>query len=183
MSGSVLTYDPKSVTIIVCGYIIPGLVSISLNWKSSVFSVRKGIRGVHTRVYTPDRQATLILEVLPTSTTNDVFSQIVLQDSANHAGLLSVMLKDTSGTSRFSTNNAYMATFPDLAFNANGITTRKWQVEILSFDEDPVMVGGNASHGIDVSDILSSALSGAQGLLSDAEGLVSSGLDSVAGFF
>lgn len=176
MSGSVLTYDPNSVTIIVCGYIIPGLVSINLQWKSEVFSVHRGIRGVHTRVYNPDRQATLVLELLPTSVANDVFTSIVLQDAANHAGLLEVSLKDTSGTSRFTTKNAYLHTFPDLAFNAEGIITRKWEIEILSFVLASGNIGGNASNGIDITDILS-------GALSSAEGLVNDGLGAISGYF
>src|SRR6185503_19712184 len=113
MSGNVLTYDPSSVTIIVCGYVIPGVVSINLQWKSEVFTIQRGIRGSHTRVYNNDRQATLVLELLPTSIANDVFTSIVLQDAANHSGLLEVSLKDTSGTSRFTTTNAYLRTFPD----------------------------------------------------------------------
>lgn len=176
MSGSVLTYDPSSVTIIVAGYIIPGVVSLNLQWKSEVFSVRKGIRGQHTRVYSPDRYSTLVVELLPTSVANDVFTSIVLQDAAAHSGLLEVSLKDTSGTSRFTTSSAYLRTFPDLSFNAEGITTRKWEIEILSFVVASGNIGGNAANGIDITDILSSAADKAMGLIDD-------GLDSVAGYF
>lgn len=176
MSGSVLTYDPSSVTIIVCGYQIPGIVSVCLQWKSEVFSVHKGIRGVHTRVYNPDRQATLVLELLPTSIANDVFTDIVLQDAQSHAGLLEVSLKDTSGTSRFTTTNAYLHTFPELAFNVEGLITRKWEIEILSFVTGSGNVGGNASNGIDITDIIS-------GAMSSAKGLVDNGLDAISGYF
>lgn len=172
MSGSVLTYDPSSVTIIVCGYIIPGLVSVSLQWKSSVFSTRKGIRGIHTRVYTPDRNATLCLEVLPSSVANDVFTEIVLQDAANHAARLEVMLKDISGTSRFKTTDAYIPTFPELTFNADGIITRKWEIEILSFVKNSGNIGGNSGNGVDITDILN-----------NAGKMVSQGLDDVASYF
>jgi len=157
MSGSVLTYDPSSVTIVICGFVVPGLVSISLQWKSEVFTPVKGIRGQHTRVYNKDRYATLQLELLPTSIANDVFSDIVLQDALYKTGRLEVMLKDTSGTSRFTTTDAYFKAFPELSFNAEGITTRKWEVDILSFVSNSGNVGGNASNGIDITDILSGA--------------------------
>lgn len=176
MSGSVLTYDPSSVTIIVAGYIIPGVVSLNLQWKSEVFSVYKGIRGQHTRVYNPDRYSTLVVEVLPTSVANDVFTSIVLQDAQAHSGLLEVSLKDTSGTSRFTTSNAYLRTFPDLSFNAEGITTRKWEIEILSFVTASGNIGGNASNGIDITDILNSSAERATSLIDD-------GLNTVAGYF
>lgn len=175
MSGNVLTYDPSSVTIIVCGYIVTGLVSVSLQWKSEVFSVRRGIRGQHTRVYSPDRQAVLVLELLPTSVTNDLFTSIVLQDAGNHAGRLEVTLKDTAGTSRFTTTNSFLHTFPEMTFS-DGISTRKWEVEILSFNTGTGNVGGNAQNGIDINDILSGALSTAKGLVAD-------GLDVAQGFF
>lgn len=176
MSGSVLTYDPSSVTIIVAGYVIPGVVSLNLQWKSEVFSVHKGIRGQHTRVYSPDRYSTLVVELLPTSIANDVFTSIVLQDAQAKSGLLEVSLKDTSGTSRFTTSSAYLRTFPDLSFNAEGITTRKWEIEILSFVTASGNIGGNASNGIDITDILNSASERASGLLDD-------GLNSVASYF
>lgn len=177
MSGSVLTYDPSSVTISVCGWIVPGIVSISLQWKSEVFSVRKGIRGVHTRVYNPDRQATLVLEVLPTSIANDVFTDIVLQDAQSQSALLDpVSLKDSSGTSRFTTSQAFLKTFPELSFNAEGVMTRKWEIEILTFVTGSGNVGGNASNGIDITDILSGAMSSAKDLVSD-------GLGAVSGYF
>ena len=175
MSGNVLTYDPSSVTISVCGYIVTGLMSASLVWKSEVFSVRRGIRGSHTRVYNADRQSTLVLELLPTSITNDVFTSIVLQDAENHAGRLEVMLKDTSGTSRFTTVDAYIHSFPDMTFTSDGISTRRWEIEILSFVRASGNVGGNAQNGIDINDILSGALSSAKGLVAD-------GLDVAAGF-
>lgn len=176
MSGSVLTYDPSSVTIIVAGYVIPGVVSLNLQWKSEVFSVRKGIRGQHTRVYSPDRYSTLTVELLPTSVANDVFTSIVLQDAAAHAGLLEVSLKDSSGTSRFTTSSAYLRTFPDLSFNAEGIFTRRWEIEILSFVTGSGNVGGNASNGIDINDLLSGAANKVSGLIDD-------GLGAVAGYF
>jgi hypothetical protein len=176
MSGSVLTYDPSSVTIIVAGYVIPGVVSLNLQWRSEVFSVHKGIRGQHTRVYSPDRYSTLVVELLPTSVANDVFTSIVLQDAQAHSGLLEVSLKDTSGTSRFTTSSAYLRTFPDLSFNAEGITTRKWEIEILSFVTASGNIGGNASNGIDITDIFNSA--------SDkVTDFIDGGLDSVAGYF
>jgi hypothetical protein len=176
MSGSVLTYDPSSVTIIVAGYVIPGVVSLNLQWKSEVFHVHKGIRGQHTRVYSPDRYSTLIVELLPTSVANDVFTSIVLQDAQAHSGLLEVSLKDSSGTSRFTTSSAYLRTFPDLSFNAEGITTRRWEIEILSFVLGSGNIGGNASNGIDIADLLS-------GAASKIGGLVDNGIDAVAGYF
>lgn len=173
MSGNVLTYDPSSVILSVCGYIIPGIVSLTLQWKSEVFTTHKGIRGVHTRVYNPDRYSTLVVELLPTSVANDVFTSIVLQDAASHSGLLEVSMKDTSGTSRFTTSQAYMHTFPEMSFNAEGITTRRWEIEILSFVTASGNVGGNASNGIDINDILSGALSSASDLVDDSLGAIS----------
>ena len=176
MSGNVLTYDPASVNIIICGYKIPGLVSVSLRWDSEIFTPYKGIRGVHTRVYNQDRKCTLILELLPSSIANDVFSQIVLQDAAYNSGRLEIFMNDTSGTTRFESVEAYLRTFPEVTFNAEGINTRKWEVEILSFVSGSGNVGGNASNGIDINDILSKAMS-------SVDGAISSGLDAISGYF
>lgn len=177
MSGNVLTYDPASVTINIAGWIVPGVVSVGLQWQSEVFAIKKGIRGQHTRVYNPDRYAILNIELLPTSIANDVFSEIVRQDSQTFSSLLTPLaLKDSSGTSQFSASQAYIHSYPEMSFNAEGVTTRKWEIEILSFDSTGVTIGGNATNGIDIADILNGAMTSAKDLVSD-------GMAAVANYF
>lgn len=167
MSGSVLTYDPTSVTIIIAGYILTGVTSVSLEWKSVPFRVQKGIRGINTRIYNQDRHATLNIDLLQTSISNDVLSQIIQQDAAFKSGRLEVSVKDVKGTTHFTATNTFVAGWPNVTFDKEGIENRRWQIEILSFVQGNV--GGNAQNGVDINDILNGAIPDA--------------IDSITGFF
>ncbi|MND61434.1 hypothetical protein D3C80_526930 [compost metagenome] len=170
MSGSVLTYDPQSVKIIISDYVIPGAVSVGVEWKSKPFTVIKGIRGSYTRVRNTNMGATIAIELLPTSIGNDVMSQIITQDRINSSARVEIVVKDTAGTTLIQSTEAFVSGFPNVRYDAEGIQTHRWDIEVLSFVTNNI--GGNAQNGIDINDILSKPLatieSFADGLLSTA---------------
>jgi hypothetical protein len=164
MAGDILTYAPSTVTLVLCGYVLTGIVSVSLQWKSSPFTVRRGIRGQHTRTGSKDRQSTVTIEVLQTSITNDILSEILEQDTRNYSGRLEFSVKDASGTTQWASTQCFLRAWPDASLSGE-IQTRKWDVEILSFISGKI--GGNARQGFDLLDSFNGA----------AE-YVSSGIDS-----
>lgn len=166
MAGDILTYAPSAVTLVLCGYVLTGVVNINLKWNSSPFTVKKGIRGQHTRIGSRDRQATCLIEVLQTSITNDILSSILDQDTTNYSGRLEFEVKDTSGTSHWHSTQCFLKAWPDTNFGCE-LETRKWEIEILSFNS--IKVGGNARQGFDLFDSFSGA--------SD---YISNGVDSLA---
>lgn len=149
MAGDVLTYSPSNVTLVLCGYVLTGVVSVALQWKSSPFTVKRGIRGQHTRIGTKDRQSTVTIEVLQTSITNDILSEILEQDTRNYSGRLEFSVKDASGTTQWATTQCFLKAWPDASFSGD-IQTRKWEIEILSYISGAI--GGNARQGFDVLD-------------------------------
>jgi hypothetical protein len=166
MAGDILTYAPSTVTLVLCGYVLTGVVSVSLQWKSTPFTVRRGIRGQHTRTGSKDRQSTVTIEVLQTSITNDILSEILEQDTRNYSGRLEFSVKDSSGTTQWATTQCFLRAWPDAAFSGE-IQTRKWDVEILSYISGKI--GGNARQGFDLLDSFNGA----------AE-YISNGVDSLA---
>lgn len=154
MAGDILTYAPSTVTLVLCGYVLTGVVSVQLTWKSSPFTVKRGIRGQHTRIGTKDRQSTCTIEVLQTSITNDILSEILEQDTRNYSGRLEFSVKDASGTSQWATTQCFLRAWPDASFSG-GIETRKWDIEILSFISGKI--GGNARQGFDLLDSFNGA--------------------------
>lgn len=154
MAGDILTYAPSTVTLVLCGYVLTGVVSISLQWKSSPFTVKRGIRGQHTRIGTKDRQSTCTIEVLQTSITNDILSEILEQDTRNYSGRLEFSVKDASGTTQWATTQCFLRAWPDASFSS-AIETRKWDVEILSYISGKI--GGNARQGFDLLDSFNGA--------------------------
>jgi hypothetical protein len=154
MAGDILTYAPSTVTLVLCGYVLTGVVSVSLQWKSSPFTVRRGIRGQHTRTGSKDRQSTVTIEVLQTSITNDILSEILEQDTRNYSGRLEFSVKDASGTTQWATTQCFLRGWADASFSGE-IQTRKWDIEILSFISGKI--GGNARQGFDLLDSFNGA--------------------------
>lgn len=154
MAGDILTYAPSTVTLVLCGYVLTGVVSISLQWKSSPFTVKRGIRGQHTRIGTKDRQSTCTIEVLQTSITNDILSEILEQDTRNYSGRLEFSVKDASGTTQWATTQCFLRAWPDASYSSQ-LETRKWDIEILSYISGKI--GGNARQGFDLLDSFNGA--------------------------
>lgn len=147
MSAPVLTYAPSDVTIILCGYTLGGIISVELQWNSRPFTFHRGIRGVHTRTFNKDMNATIRLECQQTSVTNDVLSQIITQDRRNKSARLDVVVKDTGGTTMYQANQAYIPAYPSVKLS-KGFENRVWEIEVFDFTD--VSVGGNSRAGFDL---------------------------------
>lgn len=161
MANDILTYSPADVNIVLCGYTLTGVSSITLRWKSRPFTVHKGIRGQHTRVYNSDLQATIVLDILQTSITNDILTDILVQDRRLKSGRLELQVKDVGGTTAYQTTDCFLAAYPDVKHH-NGLELRTWEIEVLSWTDGGL--GGNAKEGIDLFDSINGAydyLSGA----------------------
>lgn len=155
MASDVLTYSPSDVNIVLCGYTLTGIDSVTLKWKSRPFTVHRGIRGQHTRVYNPDLQATIVLDVLQTSITNDILTNILIQDRRVKSGRLELAVNDTGGTTNYQSTDCFLAAYPDVK-HYNGLELRTWEIEVLSWTDG--QLGGNAKAGIDVFDTVTGAL-------------------------
>lgn len=150
MASDVLTYSPSDVTIIVCGYVLTGVVSVTLNWKGAKpFTVHRGIRGRHTRVYNPDLYATVTVELLQTSITNNIFTSILVQDRRLRSARIEFSVNDKSGSTFYQTSEAFLGAYPDIGLSGD-LQTYKWEIECLDFFDGGV--GGNARQGFDVLD-------------------------------
>lgn len=173
MSTPVLTYSPEDVTIILCGYTLGGILSIELRWQSRPFTFHRGIRNVHTRTFNKDMCATIHIEVMQTSVTNDVMSQILTQDRRNKSARLDVTVQDVGGTTMYQANQAYIPAYPNVKFS-RGFETRIWEIEI--FDLTDAFVGGNSRAGFDL-------FSSVDGALDFLGGAVDTALDTVSNTF
>jgi hypothetical protein len=142
MPAPVKTYKPSDLKLIIAGsYQVGGIVSISVTFPER-YKIVKGIKGQHTRVRNQDTSATVTVELLQTSVSNDVLSSIVSKDILTGAGRLSLSIQDTAGTSRFETTNAFVTTYPQTSYS-NELTTRTWTFQML--DTNIILVGGNTT--------------------------------------
>lgn len=140
-SFTVNTYSAKDVSLSFGGYQIAGWDSISITRASPSFVTVKGIRGKHTRVPSGDTSATITVSVLQTSPSNDVLSEVHRLDIENGTGRLDVMLKDSSGKSVFSSDEAYITSYPETTFSG-GFEYRSWTIYCQTTKS--YNVGGNS---------------------------------------
>ncbi len=156
MASNTLTYSPADVKLILCGYILTGIVSVTLQWKGAKpFIVHRGIRGKHTRVFNPDLYATVTVEVLQTSITNDIFTSTLVQDRRNQSARLEFSVNDKSGTTFYQSTECFVTAYPDIVLNGD-IGTYKWEIECLDFIDGGI--GGNARQGFDLFDSAAGAI-------------------------
>lgn len=156
MASDILTYSPADVKLILCGYILTGIVSVTLQWKGAKpFKVVRGIRGNHTRVFNRDLYATVVVEVLQTSITNDIFTSTLVQDRRNKSARLEFSVNDKSGTTFYQSTECFIGSYPDISLSGD-LQTYKWEIECLDFIDGGI--GGNARQGFDLFDSANGAI-------------------------
>lgn len=152
-SFTVQTYSPKDVILTVGGYQLTGWQSVSVSRSVKGFAVIRGIRGKNTRVKNVDTSATITLSLLQTAQGNDVLSYIHELDLEEGTARIALLLKDRSGRSVFSSNEAFITGYPTATFSGQ-FEYRNW--ELFCQTTGTYTVGGNAKPA---TDLLDSALS------------------------
>ena len=137
-------------THIISGYSEDAMVSIARN--SPTFEIFVSADNQPTRVYKSNTSATVTLTLNQTSVSNDVLSQLYINDknSRNSTGLFQIQILDMSGRSRYTSGQAFIAVVPDSAFS-NSIQTRDWQIFCNDME---TIIGGNALIGDDDANTL-----------------------------
>lgn len=141
----VKTYSPSDICIYLAGggYRVTGLVSVSIAFPTERFKIVRGIKGQNVRVRNQDTSCSISIEVLQTSTANDVFNDILSQDIVTGLGRLDLILEDISGNSKVSSNNCFISNYPETRFS-NELETRTWVIHML--DTDIIQISGNSQN-------------------------------------
>lgn len=131
------------------GYQVTGWQSITVSRTVKGFNVIRGIRGKNTRVANVDTSATITISLLQTSQGNDVLSYIHELDLEEGTARIALMLKDRSGRSVFSSNEAFITGYPTASFSGQ-FEYRNW--ELFAQTTATYTVGGNAKPATDLLD-------------------------------
>lgn len=124
---TVNSFSPKDVQLVVAGYVITGWERISIARSVKGFTAVRGIRGKITRVRNRDSSATITFPLLQTSQSNEVMSYIHELDLTEQTGRLSIILRDKSGKSVFSSDEAYITGYPAVTYSG-GFEYRTWEI-------------------------------------------------------
>lgn len=125
-SFTVNTYSPKDVILTIGGYQITGWQRITITRPLGFYTI-KGIRGKHTRVANKDTSATISLGIIQSVQSNEVLSYIHDADLSEGTGRISLMLKDNSGKSVFSSDEGYITGYPTVTFSGQ-FEDRPWNI-------------------------------------------------------
>lgn len=131
-SFTVATYNPSEVSLTLGGYTLSGWDRISISRRTDSFKPIYGIRGKHTRVRsggknTNDSSCFISITLSQESQANDVLSEIHSQDIAQGTARIALTLKDESGTSVFSSKEAYILSFANAEYSID-FGTREWRI-------------------------------------------------------
>ncbi|MNQ35952.1 hypothetical protein D3C85_494590 [compost metagenome] len=142
MAFEVNTYSPKDVSLAFSGYVLTGWNTITVSRNTNAYTTVRGIRGKNTRVRNVDTSATISFSCLQTSDSNDIMSSIHAIDIATGSARIELTLKDASGTSLFSSKEAYIQGYPESTFSGD-FSYRVWTINCLT-TESTWNVGGNS---------------------------------------
>lgn len=121
------TYSPDSVDLIIAGYKVFGWDNITLQRTKQGFTPYEGIRNKSSRTRNTTTSATLSLSIIQSCPVNDVLSKVHDLDLQYGTGRLVITLKDKSGRSLFSTNDAFITGYPAAAYTSE-LEYRVWNI-------------------------------------------------------
>lgn len=111
------------------------------------FDSYTGIDNVTTRIFKANTMAKVTVSLQQTSASNDVLSQLYINDknSRNSSGLFTLTVKDGSGRSIYFAQEAWVGVVPNSKFGS-GMNTREWVLQCARMDS---FIGGNAKISAD----------------------------------
>lgn len=153
---TISTYDPEAVYLTIGEQIVTNWNIISVTRDSFPILTVKGIRGKHTRVISYDMSATIRLTIPASSEWNSMLSSVLTSDITQGTARLSIMLKDTGGTSLVKSEEAFVVNFADISFDSS-LSERVWVIQCLTTTD--YNVGNTTTPTGSILDAVSSGIS------------------------
>lgn len=141
----VRTYDSSQVVLTVGGAVISGFAEgtfITVERDDQNFTKVIGADGTASRRKTTNRSGSLTLTLSQTSPSNDVLSALMVKDE-DGSGVVPVLLKDNSGSTRIFSSAAWIQGMPTIEFSGE-LTNREWVIEMAYIEAE---LAGNAALG------------------------------------
>lgn len=111
------TYDPQKVTVSVANITITGYATgsfVKVSRDEDAFVKTVGADGLVARTRNANRAGSIEVTLLQSSPSNDALSALALLDETSGTGVGAAQVKDVSGTSIASAQNAWVKKLPDM---------------------------------------------------------------------
>jgi len=125
------TYDPKQVVVIIGGHIVSGYADgtfVNVERNEDSFALTVGSDGDACRSNNQNRSGRITLTLGQWSESNTFLSALVSADELSGNGVVPALVKDNSGTSLHTAENAWVVK-PATSANDRAPQTREWIVE------------------------------------------------------
>lgn len=139
-------YDPKQVSIIVGGVPLSGFADgtfIRVGRRSPAWDLVVGTDGEGTRAKSNDKSGYFEFDLMQSSVSNQTLSALSLTDELTNTGVVPVLVKDGSGASLHTAEQAFVEKNPDSEY-ARVAGPRTWR---LLTDNLIDFLGGNQDAG------------------------------------
>ncbi len=136
------TYDPAQVAVIVNGFTMGGFADgtfVLVERDEDAWSLTVGTDGEATRSKSNNRSGTITITLLNSSDSNTVLDGFANSDEVSNAGVVTVFIKDNSGTTLATAEQAWVQRKASTEF-AREATEREW---VLRTGELILSPGGN----------------------------------------
>lgn len=150
---SVLTYSPDSVSLIFGGYKVDGWNKMVIERNTQFVKQIRGIRGKNSKEVGMDTSCTLTLTVPQAMEVNTILSLILKNEEETRGKVrLEVSLKDTSGSSVFTSIECYIGGWPKVEYT-NALSEIEWK---FLCDSSEWSLSGNEANRNSLTDMISS---------------------------
>lgn len=137
------TYDPGQVAIIAGPFNVQGFADgtfVTVEKDEDAFTLQMGTDGEGTRSKSNNDSGTITISLMQSSPSNADLSSLHQADLLNGGGIFPLMIKDGSGNSLYSAEQAFIAKFPSAEFGREA-GPREW---VIKTDKLIVFEGGNS---------------------------------------
>jgi hypothetical protein len=144
---SVRTYSPGEIVMTVNGVAMGGFADgtfITVARDEQSFTKVTGADGTVSRSKSNNRSGTVTLSLKQTSPSNEILSALLVQDELDNSGVVPVLIKDNSGTSRFFSGTGWVQGMPSVEYGKE-IANREWVIEMADME---INVAGNIGVGV-----------------------------------
>lgn len=151
---SVATFSPEAVDIIIQNNDVVHTVTgfqdgsmVTFEPSTERFTPTVGSKGEEYRAHQPSRAVSVTIGLSQTSHSNDVLFQLLENDRTSLDGFFNLTVKDSSGTTIYTDEFAYIQEEPSQAFSGGGtIEAREW---VIRMPKPAYTIGGNGRFAAD----------------------------------
>lgn len=136
------TYDAKQVVVSYAGFTLSGFAEgtkVTVEYDEDAWTKQVGVDGEVTRSKSNNRAGRVTVQLMQSSDSNQILSSLAEADRLSNAGAVPLMIKDNSGNSLHTAENAWIMKIPSAEYGVEA-GPREWVFDCGTIVSN---IGGN----------------------------------------